>query len=178
MLSRMMNACIQTRILLMSTLFLPICQVLSTFLLIRLGRQLGLQGIGLMVIFLGNVVTVLICPYTIAAFINSKSVEVVQKCKGNFKLADGRRSTYTVKCFRACFPLTIRFGNNFVERTTPLIIQNFCFSQVASLLMASKRQWTIYSKAIVVVYTFKYFSFLNFLLDCTSNFFVIQNWVR
>lgn len=46
----------------------------------------------------------------------------------------GRKSTYLRKAHRSFRPLRLEIGNNFVGRLTPLVIQEFCIKQTASLL--------------------------------------------
>lgn len=46
----------------------------------------------------------------------------------------GRRSAL-IKGAKACTVLKIKFGSNFIDRGTPLVIQKFCLDQTMSLVL-------------------------------------------
>lgn len=51
------------------------------------------------------------------------------------KLEGGENASYFRKVRKSFRPLRLEFGNNYVDRSTPLVMQEFCIRQTASLVL-------------------------------------------
>ncbi|OXA47974.1 hypothetical protein Fcan01_17295 [Folsomia candida] len=74
--------------------------------------------------------------YTFASWVSSTSTKVLQTHAGVTVQFGGKRSVLARE-IRACGALKIKFGSNFIDNGTPLVIQNFCLNQTVNLLLIS-----------------------------------------
>lgn len=72
---------------------------------------------------------------TMAGLVNLTSTRFIAKVKS--RMAGNTNLTHR-KVAKACAPLKIRFGSNFVEISTPLVASNFCLRSTVRLLLMYK----------------------------------------
>ncbi len=71
-----------------------------------------------------------LCMFEVMGDVYVDSVKILQKVKSQ------RCSKWLRKFHKSCTPVKIMFGgSNFIERFTPLNIENFAFEQIASLIL-------------------------------------------
>jgi hypothetical protein len=73
-----------------------------------------------------------VATFSFAAKINTMSNQWIKDSKPKCKRKLERRMR------KSLMPLKLYFGNNFVDGLTPLVIQDFCARQTASLLLVTK----------------------------------------
>ena len=103
-------------------------EIVSMMMLITFRHELTNEAILMFAMASLDALLVNIIWFTIAAFVGTKSSHLMNKFKSD-------KTVYIRKCFKSCLQLKIRFGNNFIDKDTPLIIQNFCFSTLGSMLI-------------------------------------------
>lgn len=73
---------------------------------------------------------------TLCSSVNENSESLLQEMtemlyQERFKIC----RKYVTRELKACFPLKMRFGNNFIDGGTPLTIQDFVLNQTVSLML-------------------------------------------
>lgn len=106
----------------------PLIQILSGFTFVVLLHNANLFQLAIfLVIYLGSMMFSMIV-LSSAASIYVKTEEWIN----DLKLGKNKYFRRVHKSFR---PLRLEFDNNYVDRLTPLVIQEFCMTQTASLLL-------------------------------------------
>lgn len=118
---------------------LPNLQIFATFIVLSMKGRVPTYayiGIGMLALetFLFNMIG-----FTVASFVNSKSIRVLGVLRNTCLTRGGSfcKKKELVKTLKSCRELRLYVGNNFVDRGTPLVMQSYCFSQLASLLLIS-----------------------------------------
>ncbi|OXA63018.1 hypothetical protein Fcan01_00539 [Folsomia candida] len=126
--NKIINAAIRGRIFLAFAYLEPVTEIL-----LALGVMMVYNSNGhifrLVTFLIGYAAVILVCLmiFTIAGKLNKDSINWVERCTA--------RSPWERRVVQSLAPLRVKFGNNFVERLTPLIVQEFCIRQVASTLI-------------------------------------------
>lgn len=131
------NDCIRGRIFAVLLFATPLLQILSAFIFIKLGEELpvvivfwfGCFYVATIVFILGFL-SAAGKPYSI-----SNAVRKICQRQVGTNQADRR---IWIKTLRSLQPIKLCFLSNFVDRTTPLIVQNFCISQTVSILLVTE----------------------------------------
>lgn len=126
-----LNSCTRSRIFLVAALGSPAAQILIGYMGIKLFRSTENEqfkaSLFLWVCF--NIFIFTMIMFSGAAQINNVSREWLEKCRWNAK------SKLERKLRKSLAPLRLEFGNNFVERLTTLVAQEFCVRQMVSGLL-------------------------------------------
>ncbi|OXA42400.1 hypothetical protein Fcan01_22900 [Folsomia candida] len=72
---------------------------------------------------------------TLASRVNASSKRVLKILSGKIVGFRGAEMRHLRRELAACGVLKIKFGNNFIDNGTPLVMQNFCINQTLSLCM-------------------------------------------
>jgi hypothetical protein len=128
---KLLNSCVKAYIFPISSVIGPILQILTGFTLIHTHNTLGVSELLFFgVIFIDTGVVINILFFTGAKQSFSQSEEWLSKMKRiHGKDKKNRR------ILRSMMPLRVWFGSNWVDRTTPLVIQQFCWVHIANLLL-------------------------------------------
>lgn len=108
----------------------PIVQIFCTFVLIKLFRTLPSEGIMTYPYLILIAVTACMVFETFAAQLLTKSAK---QC-GDWKM-EKNLSKVNRKAIISLQPMRIKMGNNFIDRSTALVTQDFCITQTVSLLL-------------------------------------------
>ncbi|XP_035707910.1 uncharacterized protein LOC118435654 [Folsomia candida] len=111
----------------------PFVEVLSLFVIIKLHDQVPLPGFLLFPEGFITAGSALIVYETVAAILNTKSVQTIDIWKQRFSRGKAKRRE--VKSLR---PLMVKFGSNYIDKGTPLITQDFCINQTVSMLLMKR----------------------------------------
>lgn len=128
-----LNSATAGRIFKTIALVFPFNQIEISFTCIKL-HQSGDVNLGKLAFFLLTYLDFLafcLLVFTATAKINTLSKKRISQFGRKIK------SKVDKKVMRGMSPLRIKFGDNFVEAITPLIIQEFCIRQLISLLIVS-----------------------------------------
>lgn len=130
---KIVNAVVRFRIFALFGYFLLLVQIILGFVAVKILHDDEAS------VFRAGI---FICPYvgtllvSLGAF--SMAGNVIRTSSKWILLYKGRsKSSVTRRMCRSLTPLRVQFGNNFVEPLTPLVIQEFCVRQTASLLILS-----------------------------------------
>lgn len=136
------NSSYRSRILPIVLLTCPVIQILSGFALIALFHQANLFQLS---IFLTMFLDAAVCGIIVVTFASSVYIKaevwinnVKYVKRRNVKSRRGKEARYSQRVLKSFRPLRLEFGNNFVGRLTPLVMQEFCISQTASLLLLDR----------------------------------------
>lgn len=104
--------------------------------MIKLHDEIPMPGFALFPILFTDVLITNVAIVTMAANVYTRSTNILL----NWQRSNGSRGQGKLerKIIKSCFRLKVRFGNSYVDKFTPCVIQNFCFIQTASLLIISK----------------------------------------
>ncbi|OXA54724.1 hypothetical protein Fcan01_11035 [Folsomia candida] len=137
LLDRILNSALKGELVPAIIGLVPQIQVFSLFVCIRLSSKIPFPGVLLFPLILTDASVVNFVVNTLAAAVNTNSsnllVDLNQELRG-FSV----RSSFR-KELKASRPTKIQFGQNFVDKGTPLVIENFCFNQTVSLLLLHSR---------------------------------------
>lgn len=111
-------------------------QVISQYVCIKLHDKIAMPGFLVFPLMCVDAFVVNVLVYSLASWVNSTSTEVLQSFERNTIQFGGRKSILARE-IRACGVLKVKFGSNFIENGTPLVIQNFCLVQTLNLLLIS-----------------------------------------
>lgn len=133
-LEKIINSVIRERIFAVFGYFLPFAQFIFCFVGIKIlhaPEANGARAAVFIVTYVG-LLNVSLLTFSMAGIVIRVSTKWVLGYKKRSK------SSVTKRMCRSLTSLKIQFGNNFVEPTTPLVIQEFCIRQTTTLLLLSK----------------------------------------
>lgn len=128
------NSSYRGRILLISIFAIPMLQILSGFGVITLFHNANLFQIFTFLVTYLDAVVFGLAISTFASTIYVKSEGWIR----NVKPRSGKNARYLRRVHKSFRPLRLELGNNFVDGMTPLVMQEFCISQTASLVLLDR----------------------------------------
>ncbi|OXA56473.1 hypothetical protein Fcan01_08673 [Folsomia candida] len=134
-LEAQLNDYVRLRVMPAFISLVPVIEVLSLFVIIKLHGQVPLPGFLLFPQGFITTGSALIVYETVAAILNTKSAQTIGKW-GQQEIYRGKVKRREVRSLRS---LMVKFGANYIDKGTPLVTQNFCVSQTVSMLLM-KRQ--------------------------------------
>ncbi|OXA48446.1 hypothetical protein Fcan01_16677 [Folsomia candida] len=135
-LEKSFNAVLQNRLVPTILLGVPIAQVLGLYSSIHLHGMIEMPQFLLFPMIFVNSGLINILIVTMASRVNVNSARLLTSVKRwRLKITKVERA-FIKRKLGACRPLKIKLGsNNFIDRRTPLTIQNFCLTQTMSLTL-------------------------------------------
>ncbi|OXA64905.1 hypothetical protein Fcan01_00538 [Folsomia candida] len=127
--NKLVSAAIRGRLLLVFAYLEPTTQILLALVVMMMYNSSDVHVFRVVAFFLAYIIVTMSCIliFTIAGKIRENSINWVKNYKA--------RSSWERRVVRSLAPLRVEFGNNFVERLTPLVVQEFCIREVASTLI-------------------------------------------
>lgn len=131
-----LNASFRSRLTPTAILFGPAVQIMSWLGLFSMIRY-KVGGLQLLIFLVFSIVIsgFNVILQTAASLIFVKTRNVIAAL--NFKVCT--KYSYSRKVYRSIRGLRLQYGSNFLGRSTPLVIQLFCISRTATLLILSKK---------------------------------------
>lgn len=146
-LENFLNGNIRSRLFPIAMGVIPVVQIFVGFVILKLsnveeGKSLDWLKLGMF----GMVYLEVLSFNLIAVSAGAKLYDGTQKWLQGQRSArivgieeiDFRRAKVMRKGWKSCRPLRLQFGNNYVDRLTPLVIQEFCAVQTMSLILLNK----------------------------------------
>lgn len=134
-LEKSFNAFVAERLVPVIITCFPTIQISALFVCIRMHGEIAFPGFAIYPIMALSTVINNILIITLASKVNASSNTVLnhieEKIVGH---RVGKRGPL-LKELRACGFLKIKFGSNFIDKGTPLVMQNFCINQTVSLCL-------------------------------------------
>ncbi|OXA43273.1 hypothetical protein Fcan01_21973 [Folsomia candida] len=116
----------------------PGVQLIAQYVCINHHAEIAMPGFLLFPLIGGDAGITNVLVFTLASYINIASERALQGMKDKIRLLESKR--FMIKQLRACSVLKVKFGSNFIDRGTPLVIQNFCISQTVTLSLIKSGQ--------------------------------------
>lgn len=131
---RLHNLSYKGRILPVSILAIPSIQIMTGFTLITLLHKVNILQTSIFLVMYLDVFLfgMIVLTFTSSIYVKTESWISKVKYRG------GKDSRYFLKAHKSFRPLRLEFGNNFVDRITPLVVQEFCIRQTTSLLLLAE----------------------------------------
>ncbi|OXA54829.1 GTPase Obg [Folsomia candida] len=134
-LEKLFNNFLMDRIVPGMLLLMPALQVLTQYVSVMMHEDIPMPLFLVFPIIWLNTVTNNILIFTLASWVNNTSTKVLKEQRSSIvKQGFGAKRSTQVK---ACTVLKIKFGSNFLDRGTPLVIQDFCLNTTLSLILIS-----------------------------------------
>lgn len=130
-LEKMFNAFLKARILPALLIGTISMNILSVFVCISLHGEIEISGLLLFLALGFNAALVNIITYTLASTVNTRSTQILRSFRT--KMVGMRRKSELRRQIASCSVLGVQFGSNFIDRGTPLVIQDFCLNPIVSL---------------------------------------------
>lgn len=126
---KLFNSCVQGRIFPLIVTSCPVVEILGGFACIRLRESMNLLQLVFIMMETFSLIVFSLISFTAAGKIYTGSVTWMRGCKA------GEGNRVNRKVLASLTPLRVRFGQNFVDGLTPLILQQFCTIKMADLLL-------------------------------------------
>lgn len=131
-LEKSINAVLMERILPCFILCVPVVEIVSIFVCISFHDDIAMPGFVMFPILgLDAILATTIC-LTLASKVHNVSKMLARRLRSAEIMVRNRDMTMSRE-IKALSPLKIKFGSNFVDRRTPLVIQNFCVTKTMTL---------------------------------------------
>ncbi|XP_035711648.1 uncharacterized protein LOC118437013 [Folsomia candida] len=135
-LEKMFNGFLMQRLIPVFMLLMPTLQILLQYVCVMMHGEIPMPAFLLFPITWVNIFVSNIFVFTLASWVNNISTKVLQELMSAIvQCRCGRRRSSLVKGVKACAVLKIKFGSNFIDSGTPLVIQDFCLTQTMSLIL-------------------------------------------
>ncbi|OXA41510.1 hypothetical protein Fcan01_23664 [Folsomia candida] len=139
-LEKSLNAVLKDSILPSFVLGAPLIQIVSMFVCINLHEEIEMPGFVMFPMMWLDAIWANVFVFTLASCIHNVSKKLLQEIKNTGVWIENEKRLMKREMV-AMSRLKIKFGSNFIDRTTPLTIQNFCWSRTMTLtLIWTKRR--------------------------------------
>lgn len=128
-----MNAYLMEKIVPCMVCGVPLLQIVVQCVCITMHSEIPMPVFLIFPIILVDAMTTNILIFTLASWVFNSSTKSLKKLDLT-TLQYARRSVVR-KQLKSCGTLKIKFGSNFIDKGTPLVIQNFCLDQTMSLIL-------------------------------------------
>lgn len=114
----------------------PGIQIIAQFITIKHHKDIAMPEFLVFPILTGDTVTANMLLLTLASYVNKDSRRILHKLMSRWVERAGRKPCRSArKELKSLTEMKIKFGSNFIDRTTPLIVQTFCINQTISLTL-------------------------------------------
>lgn len=120
---------------------MPAVEVVAQFVCIQLHDKIPMPGFLVFPMMGVDALIVNVLVFTLASWINTRSEDILiqfGKRLNTMKLSSMEQKIVK-KAIKSCLTMSIKFGSNFIDRATPLVIQHFCINQAVSLILIKSR---------------------------------------
>jgi hypothetical protein len=136
-IERHLNNFLQKKLTPLLLIVVPLGQTFSSYICIKFRSSIPLPVFLMFPMMLFDALGNNIVLFTFASWIYSRSHEaIVFSIKQTRKY---KKKSVLKKSIRACAPLKIRFGSNYMDRCTALVIQNNILNNTMSLLLIKNK---------------------------------------
>ncbi|XP_035702047.1 uncharacterized protein LOC118433837 [Folsomia candida] len=133
-LQTLMNSFLRDRLLPVMMLFVPGIQVIAQYVTIDHHSDITMPGFLIFPLIGLNCGANNVLAFTLASFVNSGSEKVMATLRKKSSQLRGKKALMK-RQLRGCTALQVKFGSNYIDRGTPLVVQTFCINQTASLTL-------------------------------------------
>lgn len=136
-MEKLLNAFLMVRIVPVMVAGMPGLQILTQYVCIKMHEEISMPGFLIFPLVFGDSTVNNVLVFTLASWINNISAKVLMQLGNKMVNLDASRMGLSIlrRKIKACTVLKIKFGSNFIDRGTPLVIQNFCLNQTMTLIL-------------------------------------------
>lgn len=138
-LEQSFNAALMGRVVPALMLCAPSIQIIGMYVCINLREEIPMPGFLIFPLMGLDCGVCNVMVITMASWIHNVSIKVLSALNrraGQMQKIDRGISRRQVS---SSYALKVKFGSNFMDRGTPLVIQNFCLTQTMSLILIQRR---------------------------------------
>lgn len=129
------NNCVRKCMLPSCSLGFPAIQFFSCYVCIKLHDTMSLPALAFYFLIYGDAIILTTSVFTASSYVFITSRKLLARWRTEWKMT---QNSELRRSFRACSPMKVRFGDNFVDNSTPLVIQDTCTRQTVSSLLISQ----------------------------------------
>ncbi|XP_035708005.1 uncharacterized protein LOC118435717 [Folsomia candida] len=133
-LEKYFNAFLLPRVIPVLITGVPILQIISLYVCLNHNQDIDMPGFLVFPLLLMEAAGTIIFVFTLASKINNSSETMVKFLKDGIRKGSGNKA-HLKKEIKSLSLLKIKFGSNFIDRGTPLVIETFCINQTVSLTL-------------------------------------------
>ncbi|OXA48831.1 hypothetical protein Fcan01_16502 [Folsomia candida] len=135
-LEKMFNGFLMVYLIPVYMLLLPTLQILTQYVSLMMHDEIPMPSFLIFPLVWLNVFVNNIFVITLASWVNNVSTMTFkEQVRAIVHSGVGTRRSALRKGATACAVLKIKFGSNFIDSATPLVIQNFCLAQTVTLIL-------------------------------------------
>lgn len=124
-----LNFCVRSKLFPSLLVVAPLIQILMTFACLKYHDAMSVSQLMFLAAGAADTFLVNVIYCTGAGIVHMKSSAYLERMRGVVKGKLGRR------LLKSYLTLKVRFGSNFMDERTPLVLQHFCSIQIANLLL-------------------------------------------
>ncbi|OXA42127.1 hypothetical protein Fcan01_23150 [Folsomia candida] len=116
----------------------PTIEIITLFVVINFYQEIPLPGFLAFPVHGMNTTMCNIVAFTLASLVHNVSERTLIALKNRIvtiNLSRGRKGSIINRKLKVYSVLKVKFGSNYIDRGTPLVIQNFCINQTMSLTL-------------------------------------------
>ncbi|XP_035714106.1 uncharacterized protein LOC110857874 [Folsomia candida] len=110
-------------------------QIMSLYACINLHEELSKSGLVIIVIMGMDAIICNLVVFTLASQVHNSSLKIMRNLGRKSMALFGQGRSIAKRQLRACAILRVKFGSNFIDRGTPLVVETFCINQTMSLTL-------------------------------------------
>ncbi|OXA61399.1 Light-independent protochlorophyllide reductase subunit B [Folsomia candida] len=138
-LEKIFNDFVRERVLPAILFCTPAVQVVGMYVGINLQSEIAMPGFLVFPLIGVDAAVCNILVVTMASWIYKRSQKLILLLKKRAARIPSQKALIK-RQIRSCSEMRVKFGSNFIDRGTPLVIQNFCINQTMTLtLITAKR---------------------------------------
>ncbi|OXA54601.1 hypothetical protein Fcan01_10664 [Folsomia candida] len=130
------NNCVRSRMFPAGTIGFPAAQFFCGYVCIKFHSSMSVWAVGVFFLLYCDGVMLTTTMFTTAAHVYINSRELLITWKSGWGT---RKNSELRKTMRGFPPMKVRCGSNFVDNSTPLVIQDMCTRQTVSTLLISNK---------------------------------------
>ncbi|OXA64115.1 hypothetical protein Fcan01_00282 [Folsomia candida] len=115
-------------------LCIPGIQIITLYVTLNHHSDIAMPGFLVFPLIAVNCGMNNVLAFTLASFVNSASEKVMESLAKKASGLSGKKSLIK-RQIRGCSVLKVKFGSNFIDRGTPLVVQTFCINETVSLTL-------------------------------------------
>lgn len=136
LIEKIMNAFLMEKVAPSLVCGMPLLQIVLQYVTITMYGGIAMPVFLMFPMTMVNAIVNNILIFTLASWVFNSSVKSLKKLE--MRILQCTRRSVIRKQLKSCGRLKIKFGSNFIDSGTPLVIQDFCFNQTMSLILISE----------------------------------------
>lgn len=136
LLEKSINAFLMHRVLPIIVFCVPGIQIISQYITINYHDHITMPGFLVFPVLAANAAISSMLLLTLASYVHTNSDKLLHVLASRSEGRISGKSGKTIKRgIKSLKPMKIRFGSNFIDQQTPIVIQTFCINQTVSLTL-------------------------------------------